>query len=186
MMLKLLYGYCTGVRSSRQLEAACVEQVAFRFLAANQCPDHRAFSRLRRRHLAAIVAEILEEAEQVDAEEDERYGGARGDELPEHLRTSQGRLEAIRKAKAELEDEAAEQAAQAKERTKAERAGEDPDEPEVVERCEQAAVEAAEQARPADKAQRNFTDPQSRIMRTSDRSFHQCCNAQRWSMRPVR
>jgi transposase len=55
MMLKLLlYGYLTGCRSSRRLETACVEQVAFRFLSANQVPDHRAFSRFRRRHLAAI------------------------------------------------------------------------------------------------------------------------------------
>lgn len=236
MMLKLLlYGYLTGVCSSRKLETACVEQVAFRFLAANQCPDHRAFSRFRRRHLgaidalfvqvlelcksagmvklgnvgldgtkvranasrhkamsyermvdrepqlAAIVAEILDEAERVDVEEDERYGDARGDELPEHLRTRQGRLEAIRKAKADLEAEAAEQAAEAarqRERKKAERAGEDPDDPEVVERGEQAAREAAATARPKDKAQRNFTDSDSRIMKTSDRSFHQCYNAQ--------
>lgn len=49
MMLKLLlYGYVIGVRSSRALERACVEQVAFRFLAANQPPDHRASSRFRR------------------------------------------------------------------------------------------------------------------------------------------
>ncbi len=236
MMLKLLlYGYCIGVRSSRKLETACVEQVAFRFLAANQIPDHRAFSRFRRRHLAAIdamfvdvlglcqsagmitlgnvgldgtkiranasrhkamsygrmverepqlaaiVKEILDEAEQVDAEEDELYGDTRGDELPEHLSTKQGRLEAIRKAKAELEAEAADQAADKardRERKKAERAGEDPDDSEVIERCEQAAAEAAATARPKDKAQRNFTDPASRIMKTSDRSFHQCYNAQ--------
>lgn len=236
MMLKLLlYGYLTGVRSSRKLEAACVEQVAFRFLAANQCPDHRAFSRFRRRHLAAIdglfvdvlslcqaagmvalgnvgldgtkiranasrhkamsygrmaerepqlaaiVAEILEEAERVDAEEDERYGDARGDELPEHLATKQGRLAAIRRAKAELEAEAGEQAAETardRERKKAERRGEDPDDAGVVERCEQAAAEAAGKARPKDKAQRNFTDPESRIMKTSDGAFHQCYNAQ--------
>jgi transposase len=188
MMLKLLlYGYCCGVRSSRKLESACIEQVAFRFLAANQCPDHRAFSRFRRRHLsaidgvfvqvlglcqsagmvalgnvaldgtkvranasrhkamsygrmverepqlAAIVAEILAEAEQVDAAEDERYGDARGDELPEHLRTKQGRLEALRRAKQELEDEAAQAAADKardRQRKKVERRGEDPDDPE--------------------------------------------------------
>ncbi len=236
MMLKLLlYGYLTGVCSSRKLESACVEQVAFRFLAANHTPDHRAFSRFRRRHLAAIdalfidvlglcqqagmvklgnvgldgtkiranasrhkamsygrmverepqlaaiVKEILDEAEAIDAEEDELYGDARGDELPDHLSTKQGRLEAIRKAKAELEAEAGELAADkewAKQRKKAERAGENPDEPEVVERCEQAAAEAAAAARPKDRAQRNFTDPDSRIMKTSDRSFHQCYNAQ--------
>jgi transposase len=48
MMLKvLLYGYVTGQRSSRALERACIEQVAFRFLAGNQTPDHRALSALR-------------------------------------------------------------------------------------------------------------------------------------------
>jgi hypothetical protein len=55
----------------------------------------------RESQLAAIVAHILEEAEAVDAADDERYGDARGDELPEHLRTKQGRLEAIRAAKAQ-------------------------------------------------------------------------------------
>lgn len=236
MMLKvLLYGYLTGVRSSRKLETACVEQVAFRFLAAMQTPDHRAFSRFRRRHLgamdglfvqvlglcqqagmvklgnvgldgtkvkanasrhkamsyarmnerepelAAIVREMLEEAERVDAAEDEQFGDARGDELPEHLRTKQGRLEAIRRAKAELEQEAADKAAEAartKQQQKAARRGEDPDSDEVVERCEQAATEAATRAVPKPKAQRNFTDPESRIMKTSDGSFHQCYNAQ--------
>ncbi len=236
MMLKvLLYGYLTGVRSSRKLETACVEQVAFRFLAANQCPDHRAFSRFRRRHLAAmdglfvqvlvlcqqagmvklgnvgldgtkvkanasrhkamsyarmnerepelaaIVKQMLDEAEAVDAAEDEMYGDARGDELPEHLRTKQGRLEALRRAKQQLEEEAAQAAAdkaRTKERKKAERRGEDPDDPQVIERCEQAADEAAATAVPKPKAQRNFTDPESRIMKTSDGSFHQCYNAQ--------
>jgi hypothetical protein len=236
MMLKLLlYGYLTGSRSSRKLETACVEQVAFRFLAANQVPDHRAFSRFRRRHLTAmnelfvqvlglcqtagmvklgnvaldgtkvranasrhkamsygrmadrepeleaIVGQILDEAEAVDREEDERFGDARGDELPEHLRTTQGRLAAIRKAKADLEAEASEKAAEqarTKEQKKAQRHGDDPDEPDTAERIEQAAAEAAASAVPKPKAQRNFTDPESRIMKTSDGSFHQCYNAQ--------
>ena len=55
LLLKvLLYGYATGVRSSRRLEQHCVEDVAFRFLAANQQPDFRSIARFRRRHLAAI------------------------------------------------------------------------------------------------------------------------------------
>jgi hypothetical protein len=118
----------------------------------------------REPQLAAIVKQMLDEAEQVDAAEDELNGDARGDELPEHLRTKQGRLEAIRKAKAkaELEAEAADktgEAARAKQQQKAERAGDDPDSDEVIERCEQAAAEAAAAAVPKPKAQRNFTDP---------------------------
>ena len=236
MMLKvLLYGYVIGVRSSRALEAACVERVALRFLAANQTPDHRAFSRFRERHLAAmdglflqvlglcqsagmvklgnvgldgtkvranasrhkamsydrmvqrepelagLVKQILDEAAAVDAAEDELYGDARGDELPEHLRTKQGRLEAIRAAKAQLEAEAAEQAAgkaRTRARRKAERGDQDPDDPDVAATIEQAATDAADNAVPKPKAQRNFTDPESRIMKTSDGSFHQCYNAQ--------
>ena len=83
--------------------------------------------------LEAEVARILAEAETIDVAEDERYGDARGDELPAALRTREGRLRAIREAKATLEEEAKE------------RSG-DPT------------------AMPEPKAQRNFTDPDSRIM----------------------
>jgi hypothetical protein len=51
-----------------------------------------------------IAREILAEAAGVDAEEDELYGEARGDELPEHLRTPEGRREALREAKRKLRD----------------------------------------------------------------------------------
>jgi transposase len=55
LMLKvLLYGYVTGVRSSRALERACRDVVAFRWLAANQAPDFRSIARFRRRHLVAL------------------------------------------------------------------------------------------------------------------------------------
>lgn len=43
------------------------------------------------RRYGSVVGEILEQAERVDREEDERFGEARGDELPEHLRTREGR-----------------------------------------------------------------------------------------------
>ena len=49
--------------------------------------------------------EILKEAERVDREEDEIYGEARGDELPEHLRTPEGRRAALKEAKRKLEAE---------------------------------------------------------------------------------
>ena len=57
MMLKLLlYGYSTGVTSSREIERRCGVDVAFRWLAANQCPDYRSMARFRRQHLAAVEA----------------------------------------------------------------------------------------------------------------------------------
>src|SRR5947209_4959670 len=56
LMLRLLiYGYATGVRSSRAMERKCVDDVAFRFLAADQAPDFRSISRFRRRHLDALA-----------------------------------------------------------------------------------------------------------------------------------
>ena len=55
MMLKLLlYGYATGVTSSREIERRCRRDVAFRWLAANEAPDYRSISRFRRRHLDAL------------------------------------------------------------------------------------------------------------------------------------
>ena len=55
MLLKLLlFGYSTGVTSSREMERRCATDVAFRWLAANQAPDYRSISRFRRRHLGAI------------------------------------------------------------------------------------------------------------------------------------
>jgi transposase len=52
-----------------------------------------------------VVRGILQEAERLDREEDERHGPARGDELPEHLQTAAGRREALRAAKQRLERE---------------------------------------------------------------------------------
>src|SRR5487761_1679473 len=55
LMLKLvIYGYVSGVRSSRAIERRCHDDVAFRFLAANTAPDFRSLSRFRRRHLEAL------------------------------------------------------------------------------------------------------------------------------------
>ena len=54
MVALLLYGYCVGVRSSRQVERACHVDVAFRVLAANQIPDHTTIARFRQRHEQAL------------------------------------------------------------------------------------------------------------------------------------
>jgi hypothetical protein len=64
-------------------------------------------SRDRNRGYESIVTEILAEAERVDREEDERYGDARGDELPEQLRTREGRRAALKAARERLERERA-------------------------------------------------------------------------------
>src|SRR3954454_22326729 len=55
MVRLLVYGYSAGVRSSRAIERKCVDDVAFRFLAADCAPDFRSIARFRRRHLDALV-----------------------------------------------------------------------------------------------------------------------------------
>ena len=64
-------------------------------------------SRDRNRGYESIVTEILAEAERLDREEDERFGDARGDELPEQLRTREGRRAALEAARERLERERA-------------------------------------------------------------------------------
>src|ERR1051325_885415 len=55
MMVKvLLYSYCVGLPSSRRIERALVEDVPFRYLAANNTPDFRTIADFRKRHLAAV------------------------------------------------------------------------------------------------------------------------------------
>jgi transposase len=56
----LLYAYCLGVRSSRQIERRCTEDVAFRVLAANQTPDHVTIARFRVRHEQALAGFLVE------------------------------------------------------------------------------------------------------------------------------
>jgi transposase len=55
----LLYGYCIGVRSSRQIERRCTEDVAFRVLAGNQTPDHVTIARFRVRHQQALAGFLV-------------------------------------------------------------------------------------------------------------------------------
>jgi transposase len=55
MVRLLIYGYTTGVHSSRAIERKCADDIAFRYLAADQAPDFRSISRFRRRHLDALA-----------------------------------------------------------------------------------------------------------------------------------
>ncbi len=134
------------------------------------------------RKLEAEVAALLAQAQQVDAAEDARYGtGRRGDELPAELTRRESRLAKIREAKAALEAEAKAQAAeaavaaaatQAARQRKAEATGRKPT-------GRPPRVPDPAQATPAPKAQRNFTDPDSRIMKDgATKGFVQAYNAQ--------
>jgi transposase len=202
----LLYAYCVGVFSSRKIQRRLAEDIAFRMLAADNQPDFRTIADFRQRHLAALeglfvqvlhlareagalsvgrvaidgskvranaskhkamgyrrmlekerqleqeVHHLLTQAAATDAQEDAPHGrDRRGDELPEELRRRETRLVRIREAKRVLEERA---------RERAEAEGGD-----------------AKTATPEDKAQYNFTDPESRIMKGPD-GFVQAYNAQ--------
>jgi len=207
MMTKILiYAYCVGVFSSRKMQKRLVEDVAFRVLAAGNHPDFRTLSDFRKLHLRALqelfgqvlritletgtmklgrvaldgskvkanaskhkamsyrrmketekrlreeVRRLLEQAETADAEEDARYGrDQRGDELPAELARRETRIQRIHEAKRALEGRAREQA-------------ESEDQP-------------PEEAKPDAKAQYNFTDPESRLMKGPD-GFVQAYNTQ--------
>jgi len=113
------------------------------------------------------VGALLADAERTDAEEDERFGpDRRGDELPDELGRREGRLRAIREAKAALEAEAAER--EAARRAALEAQGKRPRRP----------PGGRDPFKPKPTAQRNFTDPESKVMKSSDGAFHQCFNGQ--------
>lgn len=235
LMVKILvYGYTTGVRSSRAIERRCHDDVAFRFLAANAAPDFRSVARFRRRHLDALkglfievlglcrragmvrlgrvaldgskvranasrrkamsykrmtereadlqaeVDDMMADAEATDTAEDERFGpDGRDDDLEGEMARRATRLAKIRRAKTDLEADAARQAAaDAARRSWHRSASGDATADTRADTAAEAAQEAAAGATPDDKAQRNFTDPDARIMKTSDGSFHYCYNAQ--------
>ena len=120
------------------------------------------------------VKAILQQAEDVDAAEDELYGvERRGDELDPELATREGRLVKLRAAKAAIEAEASEKA-ELEARRKARAQEKDDDE---VDEVDAAAESAAESATPKPSAQRNFTDPESRMMKTAH-GFAYAYNAQ--------
>lgn len=131
---------------------------------------HKAMSydRMQRdeQRLRDKVVQLLAAAEKVDAAEDAKHGvGRRGDELPEELQRAEDRLKKIREAKAALE-------AEAKQRHEEEQAAkDDDDDPPPGPRetpLPKHKVPTAADGTPTDKAQRNFTDPDSRIMKTGD------------------
>ncbi len=202
----LVYAYCVGVFSSRKIQRRLVEDIAFRVLAAGNAPDFRTIADFRKTHLPALrgffeqvlrlardlgtlrvgrvaidgskvkanaskhkamsydrmrdkpqqlrdeVTQLLAQAEAADAAEDAEYGtDRRGDELPAELQRRASRLQRIREATRVLK---------ARAKAEAVAAGEPPD-----------------SAKPKPKAQYNFSDPESRIMKGPD-GFVQAYNAQ--------
>jgi len=222
MMVKvLLYGYATGVRSSRKIAKKLHEDVAFRVLAAGNFPAHRTIAEFRQRHLKEFeelfvqvvqlaqeigllklgtlaldgskvkanaskrkamsygrmkkeerrvreeIGKLLEQAAAVDAEEDRLYGEeARGDELPEELRRREDRLAQIEAAQRRLKQRQA-----AADRAQGRCEGDKRKSPRGGRRFKR------EFGVPEDKAQENFTDPDSRIMKSAD-GFTQAYNTQ--------
>jgi transposase len=209
LMTKLLvYGYCTGVFSSRRIQKRLQEDIPFKVLAAGNEPDFRTISDFRKQHIQALqglfeqvlamalevgavkvgrvsldgtkvkanaskhkamsygrmkdkqqqlqqeVQQLLEQAEAADEEEDRRHGDKRGDELPDELRRRESRLAKIKAAKKALEQRARDKAA-----------------------AEGKSAQEAKRVKPDDKDQYNFTDPESRIMKSAD-GFAQAYNAQ--------
>ena len=134
---------------------------------------HKAMSYARmcraEREYAEIVRGWFERANEIDAVEDAEYGDRRGDEMPDWARTKAGRLAKIREAKARLEAEAKEEAEriarerEAYEKENGRRPGGTPP--------------RALSGKPPDKAQSNFTDPESRIMKMTD-GYEQAYNCQ--------
>jgi transposase len=121
--------------------------------------------------LEAEVADLLAEAEAADRAEDDEFGqDRRGDKIPAELARRETRLAKLRAAKEAIEQEARDKAAR-KARQRATDQGAD------QAGADTAAREAAAQATPEGRAQRNFTDPESRMMKTND-GFHYAYNAQ--------
>ena len=132
--------------------------------------------------LRAEVAALLEQAQHIDAAEDAQFGeGCRGDELPAELARRESRLQKIREAKASLEREAKDKAEQAAEAARKKIEERQRKEQETGKKAKGRApkVPDPEAAVPEAKAQRNFTDAESRIRKdAATKSFVQAYNAQ--------
>ena len=230
MMVKLLvYAYCTGKPSSRKIERATWEDVAFRLLSGDQHPDHVGIANFRKRHLKALgdlfeqvlriccqaglvklgnvaidgtkvkanasrhkamsygrmvdterdlkkqIVELLARAQRADDDDDARLGkGRRDDELPAELHRRESRLKKIQEAKAALEAQAKAKADAMQPDVDARRAA----------RAQRPGPKRGQKIKdpprdPEAKAQRNFTDPDSRIMLDgATKSFVQAYNVQ--------
>ncbi|MFQ5425340.1 MAG: transposase, partial [Phycisphaerae bacterium] len=118
------------------------------------------------------IAELLAQAKSADEAEDALHGSdKRGDELPKELARRESRLARIQKAKKALEIQAVEAA-------RAEETRRDAKDEERRQAGETVRKRQPVDTVPKPKAQYNFTDPESKIMKVSNKGFDQCGNAQ--------
>jgi len=226
MLLALLfYGYATGIFSSRKIEAATYDSVAFRFVAGNHHPDHDTISGFRKRFLPevkvwfkeilligrelgivklgniyidgtkvqanasrhkAMSYEYIQKLEkQLEEEIDKLLDLATAKDesekdldldIPTEIKLRKDRLDKIQEAKKVVEQRASDRyemekmeydAKMTQRKDKEEKTGKKP----------RGKEPKAPSDQPNDKDQYNFTDPESRIMKTS-KGFDQCYNGQ--------
>ena len=217
MVTLLLYSYCSGVFSSRKIQARCGVDVAFRVIVGEDIPDFRTISDFRKdnlEHMQALfvqtlqvcaeaglvklgrvaldgakvkanasrhkamsydrmkeeevrlqqeIADLMAKADAADNADDEQLGDGHGNELPDELARRESRLAKIREAREALEKAATQKAKDHVAKMEAEGRNHRTNVDEAV---------------PGDKEQRNFTDPESKIMKTSNKGYDQCGNAQ--------
>lgn len=225
LLALIFYGYSTGVFSSRKIEAATYDSVAFRFIAGNQHPDHDTIAGFRKRFLGEIkgwfkdilligkelglvklgnvyldgtkiqanaskhkamsfeymkrvekqleseISKLLAIASSTDEKEKPEKMN-----IPAELKRREDRLEKIKIARAAVEARAAERYKQEKEeydkKIKART-----DKEEKTGRKPKGKAPKEPKNKPNETDQYNFTDPESRIMKTRS-GFSQCYNAQ--------
>lgn len=201
MMVKvLLYAYCIGVPSSRRIQRRLHEDIAFRMLAANNTPDFRTISDFRKDHLSALadlflqVLQLCQRAGLVQLGHVSLDGTKVRANASKHRAMSYGKM---KEKEAALSEEVQRLLEEAREVDEAEdrRYGKDRRGDELPEelafresrlkkiREAKAALEEEAQRQgkevPHDKSQRNFTDPDSRIMpRPGGKEFDQSYNCQ--------
>lgn len=226
MLLSLLfYGYSTGVFSSRKIEKATYDSVAFRFISGNHHPDHDTISNFRKhflpevkgwfkeilligkelglvklgniyidgtkvqanasRHKAMSYEYIKKLEGQLEEEIEKLLNLAdRQDEqekaidldIPEEIKRREDRLAKIREAKKVVEERAAERYEKEKQEYEQKMQKRKEKEKQTGKKAAGKAPKEPINA-PNKKDQYNFTDPESRIMKTS-RGFDQCYNGQ--------
>ena len=176
MMVKvLLYAYATGVFSSRGIARRLEEDVAFRVLAAGNFPQHRTVCEFRRRHLEdfkALFVAVVRLAREFGLA---RFGKLSIDGTKVRASASMHKAMSYGRMQEEERRLAGEIDALVRAARDADAAGRQPGQ---ARNPKGGRPYKRGYGEPDEKAQSNFTDPESGIMKTSNDGFQQCYNAQ--------